>query len=42
MSNAPVAILLVLLDDIKTVIVDLWWSAFVSYNAVGYTKRYYL
>jgi len=42
MSNAHIVILLALLDDTKTIIVNLWWPAFVSYSAVRYTKRYYL
>jgi len=44
MSNAPIMILLALLEDMKTIktIVDLGWSTFVSYSAVEYTKRYYL
>jgi len=42
MSNTPIMTLLALLEDMKTIIVDLWWSTFVSYSAIGYTKRYYL
>jgi len=43
MSDAPIAILFAFeLEDTKTIIVDLWWSAFISYSADGYTKQYYL
>jgi len=40
--KCPTHRLLALLEDTKTVIVDLWRPAFILYCAAGYTKRYYL